>query len=483
MARRRSIVAALLALPLIAVTWSLSTGPLLGTVAVRPSLGFARIVVDERVGQAYVSTDDGGGPGRVRVLDMARGALLRTIAMPATVGTMVVDARRGRVYAAGSGPGRCASIGPGVNTYAPAGAGIAVLDAQTGRLLRVLPVDAGGALALDDRTGALYAVPSGGMSPGGPGGAASIVRAIDPNTGRTMRTVRLPAPGQRFGLVTLGIDGHDGRLIAAHTALTPVGRTGAMAWSVAVDVVDVRDGQLLFHIPLGTGQFDVDRPPLIDAPRGRAFIAIGGASAGPVRIVVLDIRRGVLLRTTTMAGSLGGIAEDTRTGRVFTTLQGAVRWAPARTGNGASTTSVPAGMGSLQMSDAWGGALLRVLPIGLGTTDVAVDERRGRVYVLNVGAADAHNGLTRPGTLSVVDERSGRVVRTFAVGAIPIALGLDRRHDRVLVECFGAFGVPPNDPWGWVPRSLRRLLPFVPPPPTPAHPAQGSVMIFDAARL
>lgn len=490
LARRRSVVTALAApilvvVALIVVIWHPSTSPLLGSLAVRPALGFARIVVDEHMGQAYVSIDNGGDhPGRVRVLDTARGTPLRTIAMPATVGTLVVDARRERVYAVSSSPARCAQAGSGSQTCAPAGAGIDVLDAQTGRVLRVLSADANGALALDDRTGLLYATSSSsGTSPGGLGTGASIIRVIDPGLGRTVRTVQLSGGRQIFGFVALGVDGYAGHLIATHTSLISIGRSGAASWSVAVDIFDMRSGRLLRHIPLGTGGFGIDRPPLIDAARGRAFVAVG-SSAGQVRIVTLDIRRGVLLRATTMGGVLGGIAEDTRTGHVFTTLQGTARWVPTRTGNSTSTTSVPAGMGSLQMFDAWGGALLRVLPIGLGTTDVAVDEQRGRVYVLSVGGADAHNGLTRPGTLSVVDEQSGQVVRTLTVGAVPTSLTLDRRADRLLVGCDGTVGGgTPNDPWGWVPPSLRHLLPFIPRPPTPSYLPQGSIMIFDTTHL
>jgi hypothetical protein len=105
------------------------------------------------------------------------------------------------------------------------------------------------------------------------------------------------------------------------------------------------------------------------------------------------------------------------------------------------------------------------------------------VYVLSIGAVDARGGLTRPGALSVVDERSGQVVRTLAVGAVPLALALDRRHDRLLVGCIGAFGGTPDDPWGWAPGPVRRLLPFLPHPPAPIRTPQGSVLVLDTTRL
>jgi hypothetical protein len=234
---------------------------------------------------------------------------------------------------------------------------------------------------------------------------------------------------------------------------------------------------LLRHAPLTGARFGPFGSLLIDEPRERAFFIAGAG------VSTLDPQRGTLVRVTPTGGGVGTLVEDARTGHVFTTTLGSLRVVATGAGNSAARTQVPAGVGSLRMLDAHSGALLRTLPIGPATTGVAVDERRGRVYVLSVGFADAHNGLTRPGTLSVVDERSGQSVRTLAVGAIPVLLALDRRHDRLLVGCIGAFGGTPDDPWGWVPGPVRRLLPFLPRPPAPTSTPQGSVMILDTTRL
>jgi len=455
--------------------------PVLATVAATGGRGLPVIGVDEGAGRVYVATRLGGGSGgtmAVRVLDAATGALIGTAALPlpgqnsggSAITAVVVDARRGRAYASSTGSSSCTSSGGGPQTCVTAGAAILVLDARTGQSVRTLPIDAGGALAVDGRTGLLYALPA--VAWGAPSGSGTtLVRAIDPGTGRTVRTIALPGGGQGFGQGTLAIDGRGTRLIVARTLFGP-SRVPS-----SVDVVDLTRSRLLRHTPLpgiGVGFYNA---ALIDEARGRAILP---TSTG---VAVLDLRSGALLGVTPLAAGVGALGEDARTGRVFTTTLGAMRMISTRTPSGRSTTSVPAGVGSLQELDARTGAPRRSLPIDLATTGLTVDERRGRVYVLSIGAADARNGLTRPGMLRVVDERSGQVVRAFAVGAVPFTLTLDRRADRLLVGCIGAFGGTPDDPWGWVPAPVRRLLPFLPAPPSPIRTPQGSVMILDAARL
>ena len=484
--RRRTIVTMLCALVatagliLIAVIYRPEASPVLATLAVGPSAGLPSIGVDEEAGRAYVVARPGGlgGAGAVRVLDTVSGAVVGTTTLPGQNGGQVavaVDVRRGRAYAASSGSTSCSPTGGGSQTCATIGAALVVLDARTGRPLRSLPVDAGRALAVDERTGLLYILPSaGGTTPGG----TMLLRALDPLSGRVVRTIVLPGDGRGFGFATLAIDERGRRLVVARTLFSPRGGPVGSA-----DIVDVASGRLLRHLSLpGAGFVSLYHPPLIDGARGRAYVASGGYGNGAGVVVILDTRRGALLRTVATGSGLGDIAEDARTGRVFTTALGALRTVTTRTQGGTSTTSMPAGVGSLRVLDVRG-ALLQSLSIGVGTTDVAVDERRGRVYALSFGPADAHGGLTRPGALSVVDERSGQVVRTIATGTVPIALALDRRHDRLLVGCIGAFGGTPDDPWGWVPGPVRRLLPFLPRPPSPIRTPQGSVMILDTTRL
>jgi len=488
--RRRPGVAVLLALGVIGLALAIvagrpGPGPVLTTIAVGSFSGVASISVDEGAGRAYVVADSGGGSGHevVRVLDTTRATVVRTAALPGQLfglTTVLVDARRGRAYTASTGSASCISSGGGPQTCTITGAAVVVLDARTGQPLRTLAVDAGRGLAIDGRTGLLYALPTAGGTPSGgpptPGGPPTHVTVIDPRTGRVVQTIALPGGGgQGFGVGTLAIDARGGRLVVVRTFAS--GFRGSGTPPSAVDVVALADGRLLRHAPLPGARFGPFGSLLIDEPRERAFFIAGAG------VSTLDPQRGTLVRVTPTGGGVGTLVEDARTGHVFTTTLGPLRVVAMGAGNSAARTQVPAGVGSLRMLDARSGALLRTLPIGPATTGVAVDERRGRVYVLSVGFADAHNRLTRPGTLSVVDERSGQSVRTLAVGAVPVLLALDRRHDRLLVGCIGAFGGTPDDPWGWVPGPVRRLLPFLPRPPAPTSTPQGSVMILDTTRL
>ena len=457
-------------------------GPVLATVALGSSVGLPAIGVDEVVGRAYVVANSRSSAGpqaaTVRVLNTATGALVGTAALPGQTGgemVMVVDTRRGRVYVASSGGTSCSSTGSGSQTCTATSAAFVALDARTGQSLHTLPVDAGRGLALDGRTGLLYALPSGGTVGGG---APTLLRAIDGRSGRIVRAIVLPGDAQGGGFGALALDGSV--LVAVRVSF---GRPGALRASA--DVVDLARGRLVGHIALPGAGFVVPyRPSLVDAARGRAYISLGAYGAVAGQVEVIDTRRATLLRATTTGRGLGSIVQDTRMGRVYTTALGAFRTITTRTrGGGAATTQAPTGVGGLRVLDARSGALVRSVPIGLGATGVAVDERRGRVYALSIGPADARGGLTRPGTLSVVNERSGQVVRTLAVGAVPLTLALDRRHDRLLVGCAGAFGGTPDDPWGWVPGQVRHLLPFLPRPPAPISTPQGSVLVLDTTRL
>jgi len=478
--RRRSIAVTLGALALGMLTLIVAiprpgASPVLATIAIGAPMGQASLSVDEAAGRAYVvAYANSGSGGSVRVLDTTRATLLHTTPLggqPFGVTTVAVDARRGRAYAASGGATTCLSQGNGRQTCTvTGGASIVALDARTGWARRTMAGINGQALAVDERTGLLYALPAAGGA--APNGGTTPLSVIDPRTGQTVRTITLPGGGQGFGFGALAVDARAGRLVVVRMFFSGVG-----APPTTVDVVTLGTGQLLRHIPLPGSRLGPSPALLIDGPRARAFVVTGAG------VAVLDVRRGALLGVTPMGSGVGTLVEDERAGHVFTTTLGSMRLVTTRTPSGTVHTQVPAGWGSLRMLDARSGALLRTVPIGPATTGVAVDARRGRVYVLNVGVADAHYGLTRPGTLSVVDERSGQVVRTLTVGVVPLSLALDRRHDRLLVGCVGAFGGTPDDPWGWVPGPVRRLLPFLPRPSAPMRTPQGSVMILDTTRL
>jgi len=75
----------------------------------------------------------------------------------------------------------------------------------------------------------------------------------------------------------------------------------------------------------------------------------------------------------------------------------------------------------------------RTIPVGLNPVALAVDERRGRAYVVEQGARDADGNPRGPGDVRVVDLTSGRTLRVTAVGYAPSAAVVDARTGRVFV--------------------------------------------------
>jgi hypothetical protein len=150
------------------------------------------------------------------------------------------------------------------------------------------------------------------------------------------------------------------------------------------------------------------------------------------------------------------------------------------------------GSGGTDVLDARSGQVLATLAAGAATPDsllqeghlplVAVDERRGHVFVLERGAGDPAAGRVR-----ILDDRKARILRSVAVAPYPLALALDAPADRLFVLHAYSDCHVPSSAWAVVPASVRRWLLFLPPPqPQQAQPAcadHGSVSVFDLARL
>jgi DNA-binding beta-propeller fold protein YncE len=84
--------------------------------------------------------------------------------------------------------------------------------------------------------------------------------------------------------------------------------------------------------------------------------------------------------------------------------------------------------------------------------------------------------------LSVLDTRSGAVLRTVPVGLAPGDIAVDERAGRALVLNLGGT-VHVTDAWRWLPLWLRRRLPFVPRQGPGARTVGGSVTVLDTTRL
>jgi hypothetical protein len=84
-----------------------------------------------------------------------------------------------------------------------------------------------------------------------------------------------------------------------------------------------------------------------------------------------------------------------------------------------------------------------------------------------------------PGSIEVLDARSGQIARTMAVGVAPSAVAIDARTgDAFVVNAGGPLSRP--GAWVWVPRWMRRWLPFLPSRDAQTRTVPGSLSVVPA---
>jgi len=287
-------------------------------------------------------------------------------------------------------------------TVTHGGAAGAMLDEDTGATLSVIPIPAS-ALAVDERAGTVVAIGVGGVS------------LLDAASSRYLHTVPVDAAAD-----TVAVDARTG-----HAFVVDPG-------SDAVRMFDTRTGAVV-----GARRMLVT-PALVavDATAGQAFVTTDSPF-----VDVLDARSGALVRTLVARASGGPLAVDGRSGHIFV---------------------LDSGGASVAMLDRRSGLVLRTIPVGRFPLAVALDTRRGRAYVVSRDSASSFNP-TDTGSVSVIDTRTGGLLRTIPVGVDPMAVAVDMDSGRVFVATSGGASVVP-DAWRWVPSWLRDRLPFLPPP-------------------
>jgi YVTN family beta-propeller protein len=267
--------------------------------------------------------------------------------------------------------------------------------------------------------------------------------------------------------------------------------SGPAARGGYVDVLDARSGRVLSAIPVGADPDAV----AVDRQSGAVFVITADTS-----VSILDVHHRSVVSTTVLGQDLRALAVDARTHRVFVVndLAGTVSVLDARSGAKLRTVAVgprPSaiavdermgrvyvvnnGDNSLSILDARSGSPLQAVPVGQNPDAVAVDERKGRVYVASVGATNAAGNPVGPGSLEVLDARSGQIVRTMAVGIAPSAVAVDERTgDAFVVNAGGPLSRP--NAWAWVPRWMRRWLPFHPSRDAQMRTMPGSLSVVPA---
>ncbi len=321
------------------------------------------------------------GPGSIGVLDAATGHPLHTFRFSAhthvaPVGA-AIDERRGRLFVQTYDQTPAGSPGP---------ARLLMLDATTGAVLRT--ITATGALAADERTGHIFVG-------GGRGGVmldartGAVIRAI-PSGARVLVAPRLGRAYVADGDVVRCLDTAMGRALFA---LPVRSRYGArrLTLSLAVDEAARRlvvlDGEDAVYRPASMNVYDAlsGRAVRLDAAEGGVEAAIDEQTH---HVLAVDF-----LSTNTSAGPTSVTTVDTRAARPVHSVE----IGRAIGGQGSIAIYQPTGRAVVTMADASG------VPY----------------YGYNI--------------LSVIDTRTGKVLRTMRLGGGPSVVGVDEQTKRIFV--------------------------------------------------
>jgi len=353
------------------------------------------------------------GPSSVHILDADSGLPLRriatdTISRQMTMGFMgggiAVDELTGRVFVT--------NANSSTNS-------VSVIDACSDELVQRLDFSGGmSSIAVDERANRAVTVATRLDSLSG-----GTVGVLDARTGSA-----LPIPPQAWSYIMttepLAMDNAAGRVFLLNDNPTAPG----------LSVLDTRTGRLLHETWLGMSNqtSPPSRTVAVDTRSGHVFAAyMTGANVSALSL--LDAQNGHILRTI----SLGPVrpsasSVDEQTGRLFL-----------------ATASLTGYTGRVMIFDTATGRLLGATTVGANPVTMAVDTRRGRVYVITTGG------------VVVLHARSGMVLRTISMTPQPVAVAIDRMTGHAFIINAGETIYRPNT-WTWMPQWLRSWLPFLP---------------------
>src|SRR5919201_3289738 len=264
------------------------------------------------------------------------------------------------------------------------------------------------------------------------GGAATLA-AIVVHTLLPGSVIASVDVGPGYAPVSLAVD--------AGTGVVYVGRQDG-----GVTLLSTRTGRAMRTLPSSTGRPGAVSIAVADG-LGRVYLAHGYSWAGIPgnELDILDVGRQTLLYRRRVRNLAGYMAVDEPLNTLFVATQTGISRLDARMGRllGWTWSSGPNGVvvdrrtqhvvvpvggpGSVSMLDAHTGRVLRTVRISADPHHIALDERIGRVYVLSDDM-----------TLSVIDTRTGaplvsRTLRHFTGSFVGYGIGVDAPVGRVIV--------------------------------------------------
>lgn len=356
--------------------------------------------------------------------------------------------------------------------------------------VQTIPFDkAPWAVAVDARTGYTFIVdhaagsggPPGGSGGGSRGGAGGFsggyfgegsLSILDLNTGKVLRSVSVgPDPRQ------VAVDERSERVFVTNDD------------NATVSVLDARTGTVLGALSVGQRPHAVT----VDPSGHHAFVA----NTADNTISVLDAARALVQRTMHVSSDLFLDSATLAAGgdRIVVGGAGAVYVLDAHSGtimhsialdgpmalDAAAGQLYVAGAGGVRVLGLTQGHVRRVIPVNGTVSALALDARRHRLFVLRAGNVNGNGVSASAGSVSVIDTRSGAVLRTLPAGVAPGAMAIDEQTGRaVIVNAGGQVSGP--DLWGWLPHWLRSHLPFLPGSSSTTRTVPGSVTVIDLSR-
>ncbi len=442
-------------------------GAIAASIEFGPSSLLALAPADRR---AYVSstvTAHNGAiaAGFISIVDTGAGTVVRTIASPAQTLPLALadDERAGRLFVVDGANATLTSDGNKGR--------VVVLDARSGVLIADALVDRGPqAVAVDERLGRAF-VTSRSVDRNGVWHGPSRLSMLDSSNGRVLHTVAIP-PVVTGGMAVDATTDRVFVLVNSIPVQTP--------YSGRVATIDARTGAMIGMATVGSWPRDMIVATVPTGRHGataeRVFVLNAGYPPASSGVSVLDGRTGALVRTVLFPGatSATAMAVDPRNGHVFVATG-------SRDNHGNNVAP-----GGIVMLDGYGGRVLRAVSLGANPSALAVDERRGRVFVAVIGDSDfgrPYYPPKGPGSVTVLDAHSGNALRTVTVGVNPFELVVAAPAGRVFVLDSGdTIGGRAADGWAWLPSWLRQRIPFLPPPGNTDRVVPPDVEVLDATR-
>ena len=387
----------------------------------------------------------------------AGGPVISTLNLDTSPWSATLDQRTGRLYVVNRSyagfPGYSTSSGLSVYGYAPVPlndtssasvqfqSSVSIINPGGNSVVQTVPVgDDPRQAAIDPTRGKVYVTSDD----------ESSVSVLDERNAAQSRTVRV---GLRPHAVV--VSASTGRAFVVNTS------------DGTVSVLDTASSRVvrLVHVPTAVDSAGA----AVDGVTGRVFVAGGGA------VSLLDTRSGAVLKTVYLESSdqrqrsvqssagydetMTQVVVDQKAGRVYILKPGL-----------------------LSVVDAGSGRLLRNIPVSADATALALDPLDGRLLMARTGETGGSATAIGSGSLDVLDPQSGRTLHAFAVGVAPTAMVVDQRNGRVYVVDRGGMEQRAN-PLGWIPDGVRQHLPFVPAGQATTRRVPGRIVVLSLGKL